>query len=270
MAINWQGRPILLQHQPRNYVLMNRFLFVFVAISIVPNRMDAQETRKTIKGKVAASANNLEGIYVVNLQTENNTVTGENGYFTIPAAVGDTLMFSSTQFKGRKMVLKEDHPDLILVKLEPVMNQLQEVQVIQYKNINAVALGIIPKGQKTYTPAERKFRTATGYDAQFGLDTKVTLDPVFNLLSGRTAELRKNIEVEKKEFLLAKIGNWYETEYFVQKLHIPAEHVNGFQYYIVENPRFVASINEKNKTMATFIMGELAVQYLQILDAEKK
>lgn len=249
---------------------MRKFLIVFVACSFVPNKAVAQETRKNIKGKVSAYANNLEGIYVINQQTEKNAVTEQNGYFTIAAAVGDTLVFSSTQFKGRKVAIEENYPDLLLVKLEPAMNQLQEVQVFQYKDINAVSLGIIPKGQKSYTPAERKFRTATGYDAQFGLDTKVTLDPIFNLLSGRTAELRKNILVEKKEFLLAKIEYWFDPEYFTQKLHIPEEHVKGFHFYIVENPRFVQSVNEKNKTMATFVMGELAVQYLQILADEKK
>lgn len=252
---------------------MNKFLFAFVAFSIVPNKIEAQETdtRKPVKGKISAYANSLQGIYIVNLQTEKNTVTEVNGYFSIPVAVGDTLMFSSTQFKAKKVAVQESDPqDLLLVKLEPVMNQLDEVMVFQYKNINAVDLGIIPKGQKSYTPAERKFKTATGYDAQFGLDTKVTLDPVFNLLSGRTAELRKNIEVEKKEHRLGKIENWYGADYFTGKLKIPEEHLKGFQYYIVENPRFVSALNANNKTLATFLMGELAVKYLQILVDEKK
>ena len=249
---------------------MNKFLFVFVAFSVVPNKAHAQEIRKIIKGKVSSYANNLEGIYIVNMKTEKNAVTAANGYFAIPAAAGDTLMFSSTQFKGRRIAVENDDQDLLLVKLEPVMNELQEVKIFQYKDINAVAMGIIPKGQKSYTPAERKLKMATGYDAQIGLNTQITLDPVFNLLSGKAAELRKNVLVEKKEFLLAKIENWFEAAYFTQRLKIPEVHVKGFQYYIVENPRFVASVNEKNKTMATFIMGELAVQYLQILDAEKK
>jgi hypothetical protein len=39
------------------------------------------------------------------------------------------------------------------------MNQLDEVVIRRYNNINAVSLGIIPN-QKSYTPAERKLRTA--------------------------------------------------------------------------------------------------------------
>ncbi|MFT3793410.1 hypothetical protein [Flavobacterium sp.] len=213
-----------------------------------------------------------KGVYVINKQTEHHELTQENGYFSIVAAVGDTLMFSSTLFKGKMLPLETEdfEKELLIVKLDPVMQQIADVTVMQYKNINAVDLGIIPRGQKSYTPAERKLKTANGYNAQFGLDTKVTLDPIFNMLSGRTAELRKNVEVEKKEFLLAKIEDQFEKEYFTEKLNLPEEHVKGFQFYIVENPRFVAALNEKNKTMAQFIMSEMAVQYLEILANEKK
>jgi len=251
---------------------MNKLLFAFVAFSIVPNSSSAQEIRKTIKGKVSSFANNLQGIYVINQQSEKNAQTEENGYFTIPVTEGDTLVFSSIRFKARKIAIQSADFDkgLLIVRLDPMMEQLQEVQIFQYKNINAVALGIIPKGQKTYTPAERKFRTGMGYDAQIGLNTSVTLDPLFNSLSGRAAELRKNIEVERKEMLLAKIGNLYEPEFFVQKLELPEEHVKGFQFYIVENPSFVQALKAKNKTMATFLMGELAVKYKLILAEEKK
>lgn len=252
---------------------MNKFLFAFVAFSIVPHKMGAQEgERKTVKGKISAYANSLQHILVINKQTEKDTQTGENGYFDLAVKSGDTLIFSSTQFKAHQLVIAPEdlQTDLLLVKLEPIMNPLDEVKVFQYKNIDAVSLGIIPKGQRTYTPAERKFKTATGYDAQFGLDTKVTLDPVFNLFSGRTAELRKNIEVEKKEFLLAKIENQFDEEYFIEKLHIPKEHVKGFQFYLVENASFVTALNVKNRTMAMFRMSELSVQYLEILANEKK
>lgn len=250
---------------------MNKLLFAFVAFSIVPNSTSAQEIRKTIKGKISAFANNLQGVYVINQQSEKNVLTEENGYFSIPVTAGDTLVFSSIRFKARKIGIKKEDFDngLLIVRLEPTMEQLQEVQIFKYTNINAVSLGIIPKGQKTYTVAERRLKAGTDYDPQIGLNSSLELDPLFNAFSGRAAELRKNIAVERKEMLLAKIDNWYELEYFTQKLTIPEEHVKGFQFYIVENPSFVQAVKAKNKTMATFLMGELAVKYQLILAAEK-
>ena len=150
------------------------------------------------------------------------------------------------------------------------MIQLDEVQVYNYKNINAVALGIIPKGQKSYTPAERRLKSATGLDAQIGLNTSLTIDPLFNLLSGRTASLLKQVEVERKELMIEKIENMYQHDYFVDRLKIPEDHVKGFLFYLVENKKFTDSASTKNKTMTTFIMNELAVQYLETISETKK
>lgn len=249
---------------------MNKLLFAFIVFAMLPNSISAQQpARKSIKGKVIADANELDGIYVVNLKTENGTITQGGGYFTLPVQVGDTLMLSSIQFKGVKIGIKEEDlsKELFFVRMQPLMNQLNEVLVFQYKNINAVALGIIPKGTKSYTPAERKLNAASNPNFT-GL--AVSVDPLFNLFSGRTAMLRKELIVERKESLLQKIEAMFERDYFVSKLKIPEEFVKGFQFYLVENNRFAALVNAKNKALATFMMGELAVKYLEIIESEKK
>lgn len=251
---------------------MNKIVLAFILFTVLPNTMASQTpVRRILKGKVVANAKDLEGIYVVNLATEKGTVTNSGGYFTISASVCDTLMFSNLQFKAVKIVLSEDDfcQELLFVKMQSLMNQLNEVMVFQYKNINAVALGIIPKGQRSYTPAERKLKAATDYDPHIGLNTSLTIDPLFNLFSGRAAMLRKELEVEKKEILLRQIDNMYNKEYFVKNLKIPEEYVKGFQYYILENTSFVRVLNAKNKSMATFLMGELAVKYIEITTSEK-
>ncbi len=235
-----------------------------------------QSLRKIMKGKIMADVNNLESIYVVNLQSENGTMTESGGYFSIPVKVGDTLMLSSIQFKGKKITITETDlsKELVFIKMQPLMIALAEVKVFQFKKINAVALGIIPKGQKTYTPAERKYNTATNTYLNLNLDgtagASLIIDPVFNWLSGRTAMLKKEMIVESKEILLEQIENKYEKEYFITKLKIPEEYVKGFQFYLVENNRFVTTMNSKNNTMTMFLMGELAPKYLEIIASEKK
>ena len=252
-------------------IRMNKILIIFIFFTIVPNAVWAQTVRKSLKAKVIADANDLDGVYVINLKTQEGTLTQGGGYFSIPVAVGDTLMLSSIQFRGLKMAIAETDfkLSLRLVKMQPLMHQLDEVMVFQYKNINAVALGITPAGQKSYTAAERKLRTATNLDAQFGLNTSLTIDPLLNLFSGRSAMLRKELVVERKQTILEQMASMFEQEYFTAKLKIPTEYVKGFQYYLVENNRFVAMINAKNKAMAIFIMGDLAARYLEIIACEK-
>jgi len=243
-----------------------RILFLFLLMMQLSNGQVTPASKK-INGKVTADYNDLESIYIVNLKTEKSTLTERGGYFSINASVGDTIMFTAVQFKSLKITLKEEdfNKELLFVKMETFIRVLDEVKINEYKDINAVSLGIISSKTKHYTPAERKLKTASNSDAQIGTNTSIGLDPILNWMSGRTTMLKKEVEVEKKELMLTKIQNLYEAEYFVETLKIPEDFVKGFQYYIVEDAKFVEALKAKNKTMATFIMNELAVTYKELI-----
>ena len=234
------------------------------------------QERIILSGKIISNTNDLEGVYVVNAQTETMTTTNAEGAFSILAKAGDTLVFSSIQFKEKRfLVAAENFSELdFTIKLNLVMHQLQEVIIRRYDNINAVALGIIPSGQKTYTEAERKLRTATALDATSSASLmaggSISADPLLNFLSGRTAMLKKEVVVEKKEFFMKLLENMFSLDHFVNRLKIPNEYVKGFEYYAVENDKFTTILNSKNKTSTEFLLGELAVKYKEILAVENK
>jgi hypothetical protein len=229
-----------------------------------------------LKGKVFSDAGDVEGIYVVNAQTEAMEMTDEFGVFSIAAKIGDVLVFSSIQYKETRVVISEgDFSNLnFSVKLNPVMHQLQEVIIKRYDNINSVSLGIIPGNQKSYTAAERKLKTATGLNATANAGTmaggSVSADPLLNYISGRTAMLKKELAVEKKEAFMKLLENMFNLDHFVERLKIPLEYVKGFEYYAVENDKFTAILNSKNKTTVEFLLGELAVKYKEIIAGENK
>lgn len=234
------------------------FLFCLVAANVL-----AQQSVPTqLEGKVNANMLDLEGIYIINLKTEKAAITDADGYYSIQAAVGDTLLFSSVQFKSVTIVLTPEHfqKERLIVKMEPIMNQLKEVIVRRYDNINAVSLGIIPKGQKSYTQAERKLRTATSGGG---------IDGLLNRISGRTAMLKKELAVEKKESYLALLEQMFDKSHFTNTLNIPSEYVKGFEYYAVENDKFTKILSLKNRTTVEFLLGELAVKYNDTIACEK-
>jgi hypothetical protein len=254
-----------------------RFLFTIGFSLFLANGALAQnEWVKTIRGKVVSDIPDLDGIYIINLKSDVTTATEIGGYFSISVAVGDTLLFSSVQIIGRKVVItdKDLAKDLFLIPLEPKINRLDEVIVKQYKEINAVSLGIIAADTKHYTPAERRLKVASGVDPRGNKDGStggsVALDPLFNWMSGRTAMLAKELEVERKETLLQKIENQFGIAYCIEKLKIPKEYVKGFWYYIVEENRFTTALKGNNTTMTTFIMTELATTYLSLHNATTK
>ena len=136
---------------------------------------------------------------------------------------------------------------------------LNEVVVKRYDNINAVALGISPKGILHRTQAERRLYAAKS-------------TPVFaliNSISGRTAMLKKELEVEGKLSFIDQIDRLFEEDYFRKTLNIPVEYVKGFKYYIVENERFTTVLKSKNKTQIEFVLVALTEKYNEILLDEK-
>jgi hypothetical protein len=233
------------------------FLLLFIANSISAQQRDL----KLLRGKVVSNTYDLGGINVVNTRDDSFVLTLQNGFFQIKAAVGDTLVFSAVQFKGIKVKLKQSDfdRDIFEVNLQVKVTELDEV-IIDENKISAVSLGIVSKNQKKYTPAERKLYTAT---TGAGL---VSFDAILNAISGRTKMLKKELALEKNGIVMQKITNWFEDSYFIDKLKIPADYVNGFKYYIVDDRSLVDAVNARNKTLTTFIMGNLAEKYLKLLN----
>lgn len=230
------------------FILLFLFIFIF-------NYGNAQ-TSKIWKGKVDSEITELEDIFVLNKNNHLSTSTKKGGYFEIKSTLGDTLQFSSVQFIGVQIVLKKEifETELVLVKMESKVTQLEAVEINQYDYLNAVSLGILMKPAKHYTVAERRINAASGSP----------IEGLYNLISGQKQQLRENLEIEKKEMAVEKIDFLFDERYFTETLKIPKNCVKGFQYYCAEDVEFRKILKDKNKTMTKFILVDLARNYLNL------
>ena len=249
--------------------MAKRLLLLYIFFPLVV----LSQNDSIVSGKIVSESSLLEGIHVINLSKRNGSITDARGYFQIKAKVSDTLQFSAVNLKATRYVMKQSDysNDLLLIKMESLITELEEVAIINYKNIYAVALGIIPANQKSYTPAERKLAAAEDFKWYSPLLIPLggmSVDGLINSISGRTDMLKKELVVERKELLQAKTSDYFERKYFIETLKIPDEYVDGFLFYIVENEKFVNAMKDKNKTMATFVLSELAVDYLKLKELE--
>jgi hypothetical protein len=220
---------------------------------------------KLLHGKIIVESGNVGGVTIINLVNEKTAISDGNGDFFILAKAEDLLVFSSVNLEYyRKIIEAEDlKPDVLTIKMTAKITELEEVIVNKHPEINAVSLGISPKGIKQYTPAERKLATASSAKLN-----PQGLDPLINAISGRTKMLKKELEVEKKERLLAYIGALFDDEYYTQTLKIPANYIKGFQYYCVEEEEFAKSLRSKNKAMIKLLIVPLAEKYNKIITDE--
>lgn len=215
---------------------------------------------KMIHGKVTADGNNVEGINVVNLVNEKSAQTDAKGEFRILAKEDDLLVLSALSLEYKRKIIEADDlkSETVFITMIPKATQLDEVEITKYNNINAVSLGILSKPAKVYTPAERKVRTATT-----GL-----LDPLLNFMSGRTKRLKQQVSVEKKEMLLEKVDNLYDDAFYTETLKIHPDYIRAFKYFCIEDLKFATAVRAKNKTLTTFLINELAVEYNKLQNSE--
>jgi hypothetical protein len=216
---------------------------------------------KELQGKVTVNSVLIEGVNITNTSNQKTTVSDKGGMFQLVVKEGDVLVFSAVNLEIlRKKINKQDLIlDLILVQMTLKSDELKEVIVTQHPEINAVSLGISPQGMKHYTAAERKIYTANSGGG---------IDGLLNKISGRTAMLKKELVVEKKEGLLLKIELLFENKYYIETLKIPADYIKGFQYYCIEDSSLAAAIQSKNKTMILFLIVPLAEKFNKIIQNE--
>lgn len=226
---------------------------------------------KVCKGKILSDSYELADIHIINKNSQRGSISTADGSFSIQAKRGDTLLFSAVHLIGLELILEDKifENELIFVRLEIANNQLDEFVVRTFPHINAVSLGIIPKGQKRYTPAERRYNAATNSYAKIGLNTSFSADPLLNMFSGRSAMLKKALETERKEHLISRIKELFDDAFLSQKLLIPLEYLNGFRFFIVEDSNFVSTIKNENLKLATFLLGELAGKFKHNLNDQK-
>lgn len=230
---------------------------------------EAQE-RKMLHGKVVSRSKYLEGIYVSNLATGEALITEKGGYFNIKARENDTLVFSGALFIGYRYKLGDVdlNRDLILIPLETneLVTQLDEIVITK---ITSESLGLIPKGTKRYTPAERQLYTATSAPGGGGI--VVSVDAIVNWISGRTKMLKKALSYEKQEMRKNKLLNVVSEYKMIADYSIPKDYVTGFAYYLVNDDQMAALLNsgvtEKEKIESR--TGELALDFLELVQDKK-
>lgn len=241
---------------------MNKMLFFLFCVQSVCSQ-------SILKGKVIADGN-PDGIMVVNYTSKASTITQNGGFFTIEAKVNDRLVVTSNAIYGIEVKLDSFSfkKEMFYIKVQSKANQLEEVYV---KSITAKSLGIVSGNIKTYTPAERKLRTAgvlKWYSPLLIPIGGMSIDAVINQISGRTAMLKKELQVERKEKLIEMQQAMFEDVFYVESLKIEQQYIKGFQLYCLDYPKFIEAVKLNNRFLATFLLGDIAKQYKTLILSE--
>lgn len=244
--------------------MKNKLIVVCLFIGQIQFVTAQSNVEKVINGQITSNAGlAVEGVNVTNTSNKIIVVSDQYGHFSILAKEGDILSFSTVNYEFLRKLIHGNEITIgnITVSLIPKSIELNEVIVTKHSDITAENLGIIPKDQVKLTTAERRLQTAGDFKPIHLLGLlggSLAVDPILNAINGKTKRLKKEITVEKKELLMIKLENLFEDKYYIETLKIPEDLIKGFRYYCIEDPYFVKSLKDKNKTMSMFLIVELA------------
>lgn len=244
---------------------MKIWLTLFIQSSMALQIHAQTKKEVLVTGRIIAPIIEAEEIFIKNESTNQTIISNKNEEFIILCKSGDILEFSSINLETlrKKITSNEYQNQKITVEMIVKTINLNEV-LINNNSISAEKLGIIKENQKKYTPAERRLKTAGDFKPIHLLGLlggSLEVDPIINKISGRTKNLKKELEIEKKERLLEQLKALYSNKYYEENLNIPRLYIDAFRYFCIEDNNFVSYFKSGNKKLLELLLSELAVSF---------
>lgn len=221
----------------------------------------ASSQSNRLEGIIVFNNENLEGVNIRNISQNNSTISNAFGLFDIQVSLGDSLSISFLGMQDVTKIItnKEIESTIIKIVMYEKSIELKEVAVTKYSSINAVALGIIPEEMKDFSQYERRLALAGDFKPIHLLDLitkqKLQLDPIFNVINGRTKRMKLGISREKEENNFEFLATNY-TEFASQEMKLKEKEIGLFFIYLVDSEQLENEIKNHQKEKFKFFLME--------------
>lgn len=232
------------------------FLFLFLHSTL---NLAAQD-RMPVSGTVTTEEFPLENVLIKNISSEKFTVSDVSGRFLLKMAAGDTIVLSHVGMQDLIKFISEENlqQQPLLLKMLQHPEELREVEINGHPEINAVALGIIPKEIKTLTMNERRLKTAGDFKAKSLLSLlmgSLPFDPILNAINGRTKRLKRNIGIEKQQRNIAFL-EMHHMDYMRDEMQLTKAQAQRLIDFIIEDPALQAIVDSGNEARLQFFLQD--------------
>lgn len=240
-----------------------KFNALFLSLFLFSSLVFAQEvTRLPIMGQVMYRSSNVVNEQVVNISSEEFTVTDENGRFRIEVALGDELVFMAVNYELKHLLITQDILDAnrIVVEVTEKINLLDEVVVSPENREKFLELKNEEFKQYVYeidrgTEVDNIAQPMYVRGMQNGLNLVNIFKAVFN---------NKNKEVSKTNFKLSDVLRAvYEDQFFVDNLYLSVDMIDDFLTYCDAQTPDETLMLKKNEFELLEFLVEQSQSYLR-------
>ena len=244
---------------------MRKIIFLFLLVSFYSFSQNNND--KFIEGIVYNdNSYSIQGVHVLNITSNEATITDSEGNFKILVNLNDELIFSAIQFKRKKIIIDKDVFDSlsITIYLEEFVNELDEVILNSsglsgslmndlknsgiVDNINFDDLGIpgFTGIRKEDIPSNSQLtKELLLAPLAGGLD----VERMFNWISGYYKEKRKEREFKNDYNLIDRIINFYGLRFFIDEFGLIEDNIHEFVTSAYQNYPLEENFKAGNYTL---------------------
>ncbi|MEP3373673.1 MAG: hypothetical protein ABJO28_06685 [Maribacter dokdonensis] len=260
---------------------MPKYIFILIAISLISFSGYGQDNTVILKGTVSNAKNDVSNVLIVNLNTQQSTITDSFGLFSIEVRLKDSLRISAVQYLPKEIIINESYLNSSFVTIHLIENiiDLKEVTVTPYNltgeldrdidrldvkpTITSYTLGLQNADVTKMTQSERllqeadrgkyvSLQTMDEYGklneilSYVGITVKINTHKIMNRVSGRTKSLEEMVERDEKKQLEKEIIDKFSKQTMNENFKIPVSYIDGFLTYCLSQDDFIALKNAGN------------------------
>ncbi len=222
-----------------------RLIFLIFTAVIFSFSLQAQE-RELLKGKITNDSL-LSQVHVINITSEKGTLSGESGEFALSVKPGDSILFSSVQYKNITIAVRQKMlAETFEIELENELTELDEVQLHELsgnlqrdigniETINLAEFGIPFSDREPPSVISRKLRAVSS-----------SMDPVsliYGAISGERKKLKQALENERLKNRILKARYLLSEDFYIDELKLEEARIMDFLYYCAENSSYFGLVN---------------------------
>lgn len=224
--------------------------------------------------------NNAVVPYIKITNTTNNSTnfSSEDGSFTLKASIGDTVIFTSSFYENKTLVLNKTHfSETLVIQLKEEINILEEIILkndTKIREFNPVdfneELNVLIKTDVENQPWEYKPQP----DGQYG----VNLAGFLYLAKKIFPKNEHNYKFKKKKYVstlkisyndlmtLNRTDNFFTDTFITNDLKIPKESKYEFFAYIEDQKISAELLNNENQFLLTEKLIEISADFLNSIN----
>lgn len=260
---------------------MPKYIFILIAISLISFSGFGQDNTVILKGTVSNAKNDVSDVLIVNLNTQQSTITDSSGLFSIEVRLKDSLRISAVQYLPKEIIINESYLNSSFITIHLIENiiDLKEVTVTPYNltgeldrdidrldikpTITSYTLGLqnadvtkMSQSERLLQEADRgkyvKLATTDEYGKVFeilgyaALTVVINTHKIANRVSGRTKSLEEMVERDEKKQLEKEIIDKFSKQTMSENFKIPVSYIDGFLTYCLSQDDFIALKNAGN------------------------